>query len=828
MNKVKIILLFFFFTVMAFAQKMELQNWNFYTEKDSVIQKVQLPHTWNIKDAFDDEPGYWRGKGIYFRNITIKDISKVYYLHFYGANQITTVWINNQLVGKHNGGYTAFDILISPHLTTGNNQIKVQVDNSHQETVPPLDADFTFYGGIYRKVELVEENPIHFKKEYGAEAVKVDAFLDDKLQGKLSMTSSIKNPPQDSLSIKISIFDSDNNTVFNTQEKILDTINFQGKIKDPKLWSPENPNLYLLKLILLNDKNQIVDSYQHEIGFRKFEVSTSAFKLNNQPLKLVGVNRHQDWKGLGNAVPVEKQIRDLVTIKEMGSNFLRLAHYPQDEAIYKTADSLGLIIWSEIPIVNKVPATKEYSEYEKNAIQMQREHIAQNYNHPSLVFVGYMNEIFLRMVFDKPKEQQKIIENTLKLAEKLEVLTRSEAPNHITVMALHGNQIYNETGIADIPMVIGWNLYYGWYEGEIDDLGTFLDSEFRKFSNRPLIISEYGVGADVRLHNDTSKKFDFSEEYQLNYHRGYWQQLMERDFIIGMAAWNFADFGSEFRGDAMPHINQKGLVNFDRSPKNIYFWYKSILDPDKKLTKIYRDFPIHINESRNKEIKIISNQEVITKLNGIEVNTTKPKDGLIDLTLKLKKGKNKIMTYNNKSVLQDSLTIEWWSPDFNEIKYIAINFGMESYFMDDENRIWIPAKELSFLKITGNQKKIVNNANIKATQNDPLYQTAISNIEAIEIVVPKGKYKLKLLFSKWSNGKSLVYELNEKKDSTYTNSKHEINLKINEKIVDVEKMETFQKKDKIMVIEVIDKIHIKRTNNQSFSICGIVLEKISN
>lgn len=221
-------------------------------------------------------------------------------------------------------------------------------------------------------------------------------------------------------------------------------------------------------------------------------------------------------------------------MKVMGSNFLRLAHYPQDKTIYKAADSIGLILWSEIPVVNKVPVGKDYDSYKINSLQMQKEHIAQNYNHPSLVFIGYMNEIFLRMVFDKHSEEEKkqIIHNSLELAKELESLTRKLAPYHTTVMALHGNQIYNDTGIADISMVIGWNLYYGWYEGKTEDLGGFLDSEFKKFPNRPLIISEYGVGADMRLHNSNPKKFDFSEEYQFNYHPGYYQQIMKRPFVV--------------------------------------------------------------------------------------------------------------------------------------------------------------------------------------------------------------------------------------------------------------------------------------------------------
>ncbi|MEZ4841357.1 MAG: glycoside hydrolase family 2 TIM barrel-domain containing protein [Flavobacteriaceae bacterium] len=814
-------LLFLITTLTLSAQEKELKTWTFYSEKDTVKQIVTIPHTWNANDAFDDEPGYWRGKGFYTKEIFIEDVSKKYFLHFNGANQVTKVWVNGRFAGEHIGGYTAFDIDITAFLVKGKNALKVGVDNSHNETIPPLDADFTFYGGIYRQVFLVEENSIHFDKKYGTDAIKIDAELDENFNGQLKVSGAIFNDESQKCVVKISIPELNKSISI---KKITNDFLNEIIVDSPKLWSPNNPQLYEVNIEIFR-KNKLIDSYKHKIGFRKIEAATNGFKLNGKPVKLVGVNRHQDLEGYGNAVPVKKQIQDLVMIKEMGANFLRLAHYPQDKEIYKAADSLGLILWSEIPVVNKVPFTADYEDYKINSLRMQQEHIAQNYNHPSLVFVGYMNEIFLRMVFDKPEEQtkQKIIKNTLELAKELENLTRKEAPNHISVMALHGNQMYNETGIADVPMVIGWNLYYGWYGGRINELGGFLDDEFTKYPQRPLIISEYGVGADVRIHNDNPKRFDFSEEYQFEYHPGYYKQVDERDFVIGMAAWNFADFGSEFRGDAMPHINQKGLVNFDRTPKNIFHWYKAALKPNKKMGQFFKGLQKYIADDNEKEVKIITNQKVILKDNYGYRTELKPFNNLVSYYANLIEGKNVFELYDETGKILDSLQIHYYKPDLRKIDELAVNFGTESYFKDSYDRIWVPLKEVSIINIKGEVKNSNTSTNIKETVDDPLYQSSVSDIEEIYIDVPKGSYEITIKLSKHGKNSALVYELSKEQNSI--ESGETINtLLINENPINIPHLEPFSKTDLKLTIDVDLGILI-RSPKGKFSVSGILLKK---
>ncbi|MFD1094831.1 glycoside hydrolase family 2 TIM barrel-domain containing protein [Salegentibacter chungangensis] len=821
----RILVLFLFVTGQLLAQNTELNTWSFYSEKDSLSREVHIPHTWNAEDAFDDEPGYWRGKGVYTTTIDIRDTSKVYFLKFKGANQVAEVFVNNEFVGQHYGGYTAFQFDISKKLKPGKNKIRVELDNAHDETVPPLDADFTFYGGMYRKVMLVEESKLHFAKNYGTDEVRIDPFLNENSGARLKITAKVENPEKEKFSLKISLTNPDGEEIYFGEKKSESAYKLEIPVKAPRLWSPEDPNLYSVKLELIDREGKIKDIYEHKTGFRKFEATAGGFKLNGKPLKLLGVNRHQDWEGLGNAVPIEKQLQDMTKIKEIGANFLRLAHYPQAEEIYKAADSLGLILWSEAPVVNKVPATADYEAYKEHSVEMQKEHIAQNYNHPSFVFIGYMNEIFIRMVFDEDDEQKRtaIIDHTLKLAKTLEELTRRMAPNHITVMAIHGNQIYNRTGITEIPMVLGWNLYYGWYEGEIEDLGGFLDKEQEKFPNRPLIISEYGVGADVRLHSDTPEKFDFTEEYQLTYHQGYLEQVLERDFVIGMTAWNFADFGSEFRGDTKPHVNQKGLVNYDRSPKNIWYWYKAVLRPEEKFSRFYRDLPAHISNSPEKKFRVISNQEVILELNGRQIAEAKPENGIITKTVKLQQGENVLKVYNEDGVLQDSLKLFWRRPDLTDTESLSINFGANFSYMAEDGEIWIPAEAAGILETGGETKKVKSSTNIRDTADEPLYQTGITGVKSLKFQLPEGSYRLKLLFANLGKDKTLAYELSKegKKNDTYLGK---FQLSVNGKEISVVKMEKFHKTEQTIFLEAEGLLEIKAVGNQTFSINAIRLE----
>jgi len=741
-------------------------GWEFQLENSEKTQTVNIPHTWNSVDAFNDGD-YLRGKGSYKKQLFIPENWKnqAVFLKFEGANQQTNVYVNNTLAGKHTGGYTAFIFELSKYLKfDSSNEIRIEVDNSHNQDIPPLEADFNFYGGIYRDLELIITGKSHFQLE--GEAAGNLLIKTPKVNEKLAeviFEGKIDNH-KDHLKLQISITDP-SGTKISDYEKFLKSgefsVNFN--IKNPKLWSPEDPNLYSLEAHLINsDSGEILDSYASKFGCRWFKTDPEkGFFLNGKQIKLIGANRHQDFQNMGNAVPNAIHRRDYTMIKEMGANFIRTAHYPQDPEVYRICDELGLLVWTEVPVINDVTDSEAYHQ---NALNMQREHILQLYNHPSIVFWGYMNEIFIRLVFtgDMSEADKKAkIATSVQLAKKLETETKKLDTTRLSVMALHENELYNTSGIADIPDVIGWNLYFGWYTQGLENLGKFLDAQHQKYPERPLLISEYGPGSDSRIQTNNPKPWDFSEAYQLKSHVSYLNQVMERDYMLGMAAWNFADFGSSGRQDSRPFINQKGLVNFNRKPKDIYYYYKARLTNKDFVYLAGKNFETRfIEEGEPVEIKVFSNSDQVELLIDNEQKTKAlVKDQIAEFNLSLNEGEYNIRASSGNAEFQRTIEVRFRG---NLIKNLdknplAVNVGSHSDFIDERTGdIWISDQNFSgnnFGYAGGKTFQQSKNkfqgtaANIKSTSKEPLYQTMREGIESYQFEVQKGYYRVALLFT---------------------------------------------------------------------------------
>jgi beta-galactosidase len=754
-------------------------GWQFKRVKESTPtsdwQTVNIPHSWNTKDAFDDESGYFRGLGFYQKKLFIaKEKSElIHYLKFNGVNQFAEVFVNGKLVGNHKGGYTAFIFNISTYLKFDTyNLIEVKVDNSHNNDIPPLDADFTFYGGIYRSINLMSVEKQHISKTvFASDGYLIDYDYVNEEKARISIRVKIDNLSDRNSTnyLKVILRDAENKEVIKHIEHVNLKSNKQKELKitldeleNPKFWSPESPYLYSLELSLLDSKENKLETNYSSVGFRWFHLDTEkGFFLNGKPYKLIGVNRHQDYEGLGNAVPIELQKKDIHQIKNMGANFIRFAHYPHSRDLYDLCDRLGILVWTEIPIVNKVTDSQAYIE---TCLNMQEEHIKQYYNFPSVLMFGYMNEIFLRLAFDNIKtevERENTKSISVSLAKKLEALTRKLAPDRLTVMALHFNEMYNESGIADIPMLIGWNLYFGWYHDKINDLGSFLDDQYQKFPGRSIMVSEYGTGADTRIFTDDPRKYDFSQDYQFLLHKGYYNQVVERDYVVGMSAWNFADFGSEFRGDAIPHINQKGLVQYNREPKDVYYFYKANLFKNqdfihigssnlKGLHLINRDtYPVKIYTNTD-EIEVLLNDKFLTK--------TKIENGFAIINFPFKNGKNIIKVKSNDIIAKAEIDVIK-TDGFQAMKIddrIGINAGAHFIFYDTENQItWVPDRAYTeglyghkdgdvYLANKDNHQGIPHD--IKNTDAEPLYQTMLMGCTDYKAEIPNGKYKVSLFF----------------------------------------------------------------------------------
>lgn len=801
-------ILFLFFSTKNHAQriiKTVNSGWEFKLDNSENSEIVNIPHTWNAQDAFEDNITYYRGKGTYKKEIFIPEswMGKSIFLKFEGSNQETKVYINDSLAGEHIGGYTSFVIDLSDDLKFGQpNSIKIEVDNSHNPDIPPLEADFNFYGGIYRDLQLIVTGKTHFNLEGEAagnlliKTPEVNVSL-----AKVLFEGEIKGSNK-SLEIQIEISDPSGETILVNKKTIKsEKFSFDFNIKNPSLWSPDAPNLYHLRAKLLNaESGEILDSYYSDFGCRWFKADPEkGFFLNGKPIKLIGANRHQDFENMGNAVPNSIHRKDYKMIKDMGANFVRTAHYPQDPEVYRICDELGLLVWTEVPIINDVT---DSDAYHQNAINMQREQILQLYNHPSIVFWGYMNEIFIRLVFtgDMSEEAKKAkITTSVALAKKLEAETKKLDLTRLSVMALHENELYNTSGIADIPDVIGWNLYFGWYTDGLENLGKFLDRQHKEYPDRPLLISEYGPGSDSRIQTNDPKPWDFSEAYQLKSHVSYLNQVIERDYMLGMAAWNFADFGSSGRQDSRPFINQKGLVNFNREPKDIYY-YKARLSKEPFVYIAGKNFKTrYIGRDSLVKIKVFSNSDRVQ----LEIDETKKKespvkDNIAEFSLNLVEGEHSIKAITENAKHQRIITVYYRENLIDNIANtpLLINVGSHSDFVDKETgEIWISDQEFSgdFGYVGGETFQQSKNkfqgtaSNIKLTDNEPLFQTMKQGLDSYTFNVPQGRYSVSLLMTEPNRSASTKNIYNLGSDKTKNSEERRVfDILINGTVVEKE------------------------------------------
>lgn len=767
-------------------------------------ERIQIPHTYNAEDAFDDEEGYYRGKTWYKRNLKLSEsqLEKNLYLYFEGVNQEASVYVNGKLAGRHNGGYTrfCFDITnLIERQTIGNitNEILVEVDNRYNENIPTLTADFTFYGGIYRDVYLISTNKTHFSlSDYASNGIYIStpkvskSEAEVEIKGLITSNNMLKNVLITNI-LKdkngVIVFEETKKVMLNGEQEIEFNLNFS--VNNPRLWSIDDPYLYTLHSSLTdpNSKKEL-DYINNTVGFRWFSFSADkGFFLNGVRTKLIGVNRHQDYKGMGNALPDYIHYTDVSKIKEMGGNVLRIAHYPQDPVILEMCDKLGIITSVEIPMCNRIT---ESEAFYANSLYMMEEMIKQNYNHPSVVIWAYMNEVLLRPKYEDNKERQKeYFKNINSLAQRIENKTRTLDPYRYTMIPNHGAfDRYVEVGLTDIPMVVGWNLYQGWYGGKFSQFGEFLDRHHEELAQKPMLVTEYGAGADPRLHTFNPVGFDFSVEYATDYHRAYLKAINERDFVAGAMVWNQFDFGSEGRGDAVPHVNNKGLSTFDRVPKEPYYLYKVngstkpiVVISSKNWNKRTAVSDSVNNNIATQEVIVMSNlPEVQLELNGKPLGARKTENSEALFTVPFTNGENILIAKANTDNTQviDVANITFEVLPFNTVKadfnFIAINAGSHQYFSDNLiKQNWIPDKPYttgSWGYIGGETFKIKTwhgtnptaSVNIIGTKNDPIYQSQRVNPEAYKFDLPAGEYTVELHFAELLSNdtpKSLAYNL---------------------------------------------------------------------
>ncbi len=525
-------------------------------------EKVNVPHCWNAVDGQDGGGDYHRGTCYYAKSFTKKELpaGEQIYLELRGTNSSADVYLNGKALAHHDGGYSTWRVNLTDSLEK-KNLLVVAVDNSKNETVYPQVADFTFYGGMYRDVNIIAVPNAHFDLDYfGGPGIKVTPEI---------------NGENAKVEVEVYLTNAENHTVaytlFDAEGKVVaETTSADSKvtldIEKVHLWNGrKDPYLYTAEAKLLSE-GKVVDAVKTAFGCRTFKIDPEkGFFLNGESYPLRGVSRHQDRWGLGNALLPEHHEEDIGYICELGATTIRLAHYQHDQYFYDLCDKHGLVIWAEIPYISShMPTGRE------NTISQMKELVVQNYNHPSIVVWGLSNEITMQGTTDDLLENHKILNDLVHEMDK----------TRLTTMAVVSMCDINDPYIQ-IPDVVSYNHYFGWYGGDTTMNGPWMDNFHETFPNIPIGMSEYGCEA-LNWHTSDPKQGDYTEEYQAYYHEELIKQLFTRPYIWATHVWNMFDFGADARNEGGENgQNHKGLMTFDRKyKKDSFYAYKAWLSDE--------------------------------------------------------------------------------------------------------------------------------------------------------------------------------------------------------------------------------------------------------
>lgn len=617
-------------------------NWNFIKENinnaflkelnTNSWENVSIPHTWNDIDGASGNE-YFRGTCWYRKELFIdtKFKGQRVFIEFNGVNSISDVFINEIHLGQHKGGYSTFRYDITNLVKFGTvNILAVKADNSHVEEVYPLMADFTFYGGIYRDVNLIITDSIHFDlMDNGSKGVYISQDEINDSYAKLTIKSNIVANLDDEQGVRVvaNIKNADGQVVKYTAKDIL--VNKQKEltlpitIENPILWNGvENPYLYTVH-ITIEKHNDVLDELIIPTGLRYFSFdSQKGFFLNGKHLKLQGVSRHQDKKEKGWALTKEDHELDIALIKEVGANSIRLAHYQHDQYFYDLCDKEGMIIWAEIPFISIASTTDHTGE---NAKSQMVELIRQNFNHSSIIMWGVENEI--QIGGDLPYVRD--------IVKSLNDITRKEDPTRLTTQALV-SMVPDTDEYNNYTDIVAYNKYFGWYNGKTEDFASWLDNYHEINPNRALGLSEYGFEGTITYHSDNPKVKDYTEEYHALSHETLIKIFNEREFLWGSYVWNFFDFGSAIRNEGgVKGRNNKGLVTFDRKiKKDAFFAYKAAWSKEPFVHITSKRFIDRATDSIN--VKVYSNCDSVTLfVDNEEFATLKGKHNFVFEGIKL-------------------------------------------------------------------------------------------------------------------------------------------------------------------------------------------------
>ena len=539
-------------------------NWHFWKDVSDINvqdggENISLPHTWNGTDGQNGGNDYFRGNCLYKKVFRLEELPKAqkYYLEINGANSSADVYCNGKRLAHHDGGYSIWRVNITGYMRA-ENIISILVDNSPNEEVYPQVADFTFYGGLYRNVNIICTNETHFDLDYfggnglvitpeivGNDAnIKIDTYVTDK---------------QDNDEIFYAIYDAQGNSVCSTQATDTGVL---LKIDNVHPWNGTiDPYLYTAEAAIVRN-GEVLDKISSRFGCRSFYIDPkNGFILNGKEYPLRGVARHQDRWQIGNALLPEHHKEDMQLICEVGANTIRLAHYQHDQYFYDLCDECGMVVWAEIPYISR-----HMNGGNENTISQMRELIVQNYNHPSICVWGLSNEITM----DGAKDPD-LIANHRRLNNLVHEMDKTRPTTVACISMCDMSEEY-----VHISDVVSYNHYFGWYGGSLDEYGAWFDKFHEKYPDKPIGCSEYGCEA-LNWHNSNPESGDYSEEYQAIYHEALIKQLFSRKYIWATHLWNMFDFGADARAEGGENgQNHKGLITIDRKyKKDAFYAYKA-------------------------------------------------------------------------------------------------------------------------------------------------------------------------------------------------------------------------------------------------------------
>lgn len=612
------------------------KDWEF--EKEGVKTKISLPHTWNGEDGQNGENGYYQGRCVYRKSLSSS--KEICYIQFNGANSVTEVFVNGNKVGSHRGGYSMFRFRIDPYLVKEENRLEVYVDNTVVPDVFPTSADFTFYGGIYRDVNLVYAGETRFSLDDGS---RDGVTAIPKREGdvwKIALSANVTGADNDAV-CAYTLKDGEGRTVASATRPSLSP-QAELTVASPKLWNGvKSPYLYTLRCELVKDA-KTVDEREIKIGLREivFDSEKGCF-LNGEHIKLKGVSRHQDRMGIGNALTVKEHEEDVAIILEVGANSVRLAHYQQAEEFYSLCDEKGLLVWAEVPVITMYSKARQ-----QNAEEQLTSLIRQNVNHPCIFCWGIQNEITL-----SGERNKKLIEGIKKLNDLAHTLDPSRPTTCAQVAMAKPDSPLNR--VTDI---LGYNHYFGWYMQTCDALDKWLDEFHRINPQARLCLSEYGAEAVIGYYSENPVQGDYSEGYQAIYHEHYIDAVNAREWMWGSYVWNMFDFGSAARNEGgVRGKNNKGLVTIDRKiRKDAFYLYKATWSDEKFVRITAKRYPCRVIGTT--KIKVYSNMtEVTLSADGYE-KTLKADRVFVFDDVPVRQGENRIVAKAGK--LSDEILVE--------------------------------------------------------------------------------------------------------------------------------------------------------------------------